>query len=102
MEPNREVFKCSPNTSDDEKEDVGRIQSNNTSPSSESSQYLQSVLDQRLEDILKERTKVADSSNIHLYKMRMAVVSQMEEIQALAERIKGNRAKSEKKEKREK
>lgn len=92
----REVGKVSPNTSVEEnrgKETVG-IQSNNTSPSSEDSQALQRVLDYRLNEILRERSRVSDSSNIHLFRMRLAAMTQMEEVRAITESLKGTRSKS--------
>ena len=77
------LHKASPNTSIEDatqKEEFIHIQSNNTSPSSEDSQSLNKVLEYRLNQILKDRTKAADSTNIHLQRMKIAVMNQLGDI----------------------
>ena len=89
--------KVSPNTSVEDNNHQGKIvhiQSNNTSPSSEDSQSLNRVFEHRLNQILKERTKASDSSNIHLYRMKMAVISQLDDIQTITEALKPKRSQS--------
>ena len=97
MEPRREGEKVSPNTSvEDNLPRAGEvhIQSNNTSPSSEDSQSLNIALECRLNQILRERTRVSDSSNVHLYRMKLAVMKQLVDIQNITDSLKPKRSQS--------